>query len=51
VSQSARKVGKAVRGIGEAAMAALGIPSSTLESRIRRLGVDKHAIRRRVAGR
>jgi formate hydrogenlyase transcriptional activator len=28
---------------------ALGIPPSTLESRIRRLGIDKHAFRRRPA--
>ena len=28
----------------------LGVPPSTLESRIRRLGIDKHAFRRRVHG-
>jgi formate hydrogenlyase transcriptional activator len=31
----------------DGAAEALGIPSSTLESRIRRLGIDKHAFRRR----
>jgi formate hydrogenlyase transcriptional activator len=30
---------------------ALGVPPSTLESRIRRLRIDKHGFRRRVAGR
>ena len=35
----------------QGAAEALGIPSSTLESRIRRLGIDKHAFRRRVSGR
>jgi len=29
---------------------ALGVPPSTVESRIRRLGIDKHAFRRRVSG-
>ena len=32
----------------EGAAEALGVPPSTLESRIRRLGIDKHAFRRRV---
>ena len=32
----------------EGAAEALGIPPSTLESRIRRLGIDKHAFRRRA---
>ena len=36
-----------VYGDGGAAEA-LGVPPSTLESRIRRLGIDKHAFRRRV---
>jgi len=31
----------------EGAAAALGVPPSTLESRIQRLGIDKHAFRRR----
>jgi formate hydrogenlyase transcriptional activator len=31
----------------DGAAEALGIPSSTLESRIRRLGIDKHVFRRR----
>ena len=31
----------------EGAAEALGVPPSTLESRIRRLGIDKHAFRRR----
>lgn len=36
----------------EGAAEALGVPPSTLESRIRRLGIDKHAFRRRAgAGR
>ena len=34
----------------EGAAEALGVPPSTLESRIRRLGIDKHAFRRRVHG-
>ena len=38
-----------VYGDGGAAEA-LGVPPSTLESRIRRLGIDKHAFRRRVHG-
>jgi formate hydrogenlyase transcriptional activator len=29
----------------------LGVPPTTLEARIRRLGIDKHAFRRRVRGR
>jgi formate hydrogenlyase transcriptional activator len=32
----------------EGAAEALGVPPSTLESRIRRLGIDKHAFRHRV---
>jgi formate hydrogenlyase transcriptional activator len=31
----------------EGAARALGVPSSTLESQIRRLGIDKYAFRRR----
>ena len=38
-----------VYGDGGAAEA-LGVPPSTLESRIRRFGIDKHAFRRRVHG-
>ena len=34
----------------EGAAETLGVPPSTLESRIRRLGIDKHAFRRRVHG-
>jgi formate hydrogenlyase transcriptional activator len=34
----------------EGAAEALGVPPSTLESRIRRLGIDKLAFRRRVSG-
>jgi formate hydrogenlyase transcriptional activator len=34
----------------EGAAETLGLPPSTLESRIRRLGIDKHAFRRRVRG-
>ncbi len=34
----------------EGAAEALGVPPSTLESRIHRLGIDKHAFRRRVPG-
>jgi formate hydrogenlyase transcriptional activator len=34
----------------DGAAAALGVPPSTLESRIRRLRIDKHAFRRRVPG-
>jgi formate hydrogenlyase transcriptional activator len=34
----------------EGAAEALAVPPSTLESRIRRLGVDKHAFRRRPSG-
>jgi DNA-binding NtrC family response regulator len=32
----------------EGAAEALGVPPSTLEARIHRLGIDKHAFRRRV---
>ena len=32
----------------EGAAETLGVPPSTLEARIRRLGIDKHAFRRRV---
>ena len=35
----------------EGAAEALGVPPTTLEARIRRLGIDKHAFRRRVPGR
>ncbi len=35
----------------EGAAELLGIPPTTLESRIRRLGIDKHAFRRRMSGR
>jgi len=35
----------------EGAAEVLGVPPSTLEARIRRLGIDKHAFRRRVPGR
>jgi formate hydrogenlyase transcriptional activator len=35
----------------EGAAELLGIPPTTLESRIRRLGIDKHAFRRRMPGR
>jgi formate hydrogenlyase transcriptional activator len=34
----------------EGAAEALHLPASTLESRIRRLGIDKHAFRRRMPG-
>ena len=34
----------------EGAAEALGVPPTTLEARIRRLGIDKHAFRRRVSG-
>ena len=32
----------------EGAAATLGVPPSTLEARIRRLGIDKHSFRRRA---
>lgn len=35
----------------EGAAEALGVPPSTLESRIRRLGIDKHAFRRKAQAR
>jgi formate hydrogenlyase transcriptional activator len=35
----------------EGAAELLGIPPTTLEARIRRLGIDKHAFRRRMSGR
>jgi DNA-binding NtrC family response regulator len=35
----------------DGAAGALGVPPSTLEARIRRLGIDKHAFRRRVTSR
>jgi formate hydrogenlyase transcriptional activator len=38
-----------VCGVGGAAEA-LGVPPTTLEARIRRLGIDKYAFRRRVPG-
>jgi hypothetical protein len=34
----------------DGAAAVLGVPPSTLESRIHRLQIDKHAFRRRVPG-
>jgi hypothetical protein len=35
----------------EGAAEMLGVAPTTLEARIRRLGIDKHAFRRRVPGR
>ena len=35
----------------EGAAELLGVPPTTLESRIRRLGIDKYAFRRRMSGR
>jgi formate hydrogenlyase transcriptional activator len=45
--RSALRAGR-VSGVGGAAEA-LGVPPSTLESRIRRLGIDKYVFRRRRA--